>query len=234
MRSGMTVWSSLRAAVSASTDSIGRFLLVNLAWLATAALTVTAGASFRPAYVLTLLVVPVTCGLVRMAAHAARGDLPRLRHFRDGVRHRCWTHVAIGAGQCLLLAVAAFNIGIGMAGDSLLFALVTVVAGYIALGTVLLAVAVWPLLLDPQRTDVPVTALFRLAFAVITTRPIGLLVIAVIEAALLAAITEVALLGIVLPSFGALIATSFVLPAADGLQIDGRDAAPPRSASDHG
>ena len=229
-RAPVTIVSSVRAAFSAMTDTAGRFLLANLAWFVTAALTVTAGASFGPAYVLTALVVPVTCGLVSMAAHAARKDLPRLRHFRAGMRHRFWTHLAIGAAQGLVLAGAAVNIGIGMGGDSLLFALITVVAGYVALGTVVLAVAVWPLLLDPDRRDAGVPALFRLALAVIARRPVRMLAVTAMEVALLAAISEVVVLGMILPSVGALIATNFVLPVADRVQGAGRTTTSPRSA----
>jgi hypothetical protein len=230
----VTVWTSVRAAFSGMADTPGRFLLANLIWLLAAALAITSGASYRPAYVLTVLVVPVSCGLARMAGHAARKDLPRLRHFLQGARHRLWTHLAIGAAQCLVLAVALVNIAIGMGGASLLFALVTVVAGYVALGTGVLAVVVWPLLLDPQRRDAEVRAVFRLALAVITARPISVGVIALIVVALLAAVAEVVVLGVVLPSFGALLAANFVLPVADRLQGTGRATTPPRSASDHG
>ena len=125
-------------------------------------------------------------------------------------------------------------IGVGMGGDSLLFALITVVSGYVALGAGVLAVVVWPLLLDPERDDVSVRAIFRLAFAVMTRRPVGLFVIAVIEVALLAAIAEVVVLGALLPSIAALIATNFVLPSADRVQIASGAGTPPRSARDHG
>jgi hypothetical protein len=230
----MTFWSGVRASVSASTDSPGQFLAGNLAWLAVAALTVTAGASFRPAYVLTLLVVPVTCGLMRVAAHAARGDLPRVRHFVGGARHRIWAHLGIGAAQGVVLAIAVINIGVGMTGETLVFALVAVFATYVALATVVLAVALWPLLLDPERRDVALPTLFRLALAVITRRPLSLVVVALALVALLAAIAEIVVLGLLLPSFGLLVAAHLVLPTADRLHVAGRPTTPPRSASDHG
>jgi hypothetical protein len=216
-------------------DTVGRYVLVNLLWLVTAALTVPAGAAFRPAYVLTLSVVPIMCGITRMAGQAARGNFPRLRDFRDGARHRLWAHLAIGAGQGLVLVIAIVNIGVGMAGDSLLFALITMVAGYVGLITVVLAVAAWPLLLDPERADLSVAAVFRLALAVIMTRPISLVVIAVVEIVLVAGISEFAVLGALLPSFGALVAANFVLPVADNLRPGGRRASTAqRSAADDG
>jgi hypothetical protein len=220
----VTVWSSVRAAVSATADTLGRFLLVNLVWLVIVVLTVPAAATFPPLYVLTLATVPIMCGITRMAGHAARGDLPRLRHFRDGARHRLWAHLAIGAGQGLVLVIAVVNIGVGMGGDSLLFALITVVAGYVALLTVVFAVAVWPLLLDPERADLRVAAVFRLALAVALTRPVRLAVIALVEIVLAAGIAEFVVLGALLPSFGALVAANFVLPVADDLRSDGRRA----------
>jgi hypothetical protein len=214
----VTFWSSARAAIASMADTAGRFVLVNLVWLVTAALTVPVAAAFRPAYVLTLLAVPITCGITRMAGHAARGNLPRLRHFREGAWHRLWAHLAIGAAQGLLLVIAIVHIGVGMAGDSLLFALITVVAGYVALVTVVFAVAVWPLLLDPERAGLSVAAVFRLALAVVMTRPVTLVVIALFEIVLVAAIAEFVVLGVLLPSFGALVAANFVLPVADNLR----------------
>jgi hypothetical protein len=136
---------------------------------------------------------------MRMAAHGARGDLPRLRQFVGGARHRIWAHLGIGAAQAVVLAVA-----------------------------------LWPLLLDPERRDVAMPALFRLALAVIMRRPISLVIVALAQIALLAAIAEVVVLGLLLPSFGLLVAAYVVLPTADRLQVPGRPTTPQRSASDDG
>jgi NADH:ubiquinone oxidoreductase subunit K len=91
------------------------------------------------------------------------------------------------------------------------------------------------LLLDPERADLSVAAVFRLALAVVMTRPVSLVVVAVVEIVLVAAISEFVVLGALLPSFGALVAANFVLPVADTLRHGGRRASTAqRSGADDG
>jgi hypothetical protein len=213
-----SLWSSLRAALFTWAETMGRFTLANLIWLLAAVLTAVAGRVYPPAYALGLLLVPLTCGLARMAGHAARDHSVKLRHFRDGMRHRFWLHLALGVGQYLLLVVALVNVGVGMGGESLLFALVAIVSGYVALATGVVAAAAWPLLLDPQRPTMPWSAAIRLALAVIVKHPLGLVAVALIEAALIAAGAQTVVLGVFLPSYGTLLAAHYVLPLADRLE----------------
>lgn len=218
---------SLRAAVSGMTDAFGRFLVVNIAWMLVGALTVAAGRVFPPGYLLGLALVPVSCGLMRMATHAARKDFPQLRHFRDGFRGRVWAHLGLGGALVLVLVTAFVNLAVGLRGGTLLFALVAVTAAYAALATLMFAVAAWPLLLDPKRAGLAVPTVLRLALAVVFSRPGRLLALTVIELVLLGTVTRVVLLGLLVPSFGALVAAHFVLPVADGLvSSDHRSSAP--------
>ncbi len=212
-----SVWRSLRAAASSFVDDVGSFLVANLIWLAVAAVTALARAVYPPALVTGLLLVPVTCGLTRMAARAARGDAARVRQFTGGVRHRFWLHLTLGAGQCLLLAVALLNVTIGLNAGGALRILAAVVSGYVALLTWLLAVAAWPVLLDPQRHALRWTAALRLAMAVVVRRPVGMVVIASIEAVLVAVSVQTVVPAVFLPSYGALLAAHYVLPLADSL-----------------
>ena len=230
----MTVWYSVRAAISSLTDAMGRFVLINVMWMAAAALAVTAGTTFRPAYVLGLAIVPISCGMMRMAAHAVRKNFPSFGHFREGFAHRFWAHLGIGAAEAVLLSVSIVNLGVGMGGESLLFALIAVVAGYVALATVAFAIASWPLLLDPKRRAMPVPAVLRLGVAVVLKRPIRLVLIALIEVGLLAIVSQIVILGIFLPSFCALIAAYFVLPIADTLRSGAPPATLPRRTHHHG
>ena len=213
-----SIWSSARAAFLSQTDAFGSFTIANAAWLLVTAVAGVAGLVYQPAYVAVVLLVPVTCGLARMAGHAARGDSSKIRHWRDGIRHRFWLHLMLGACQTLLLALAAFNIGVGLGGQSLLFASVAVVSAYVALATGVVATAAWPLLLDPQRLAMAPSTALRLGLAVVRTHPIRLTAITLVEAALIFASVETLVLAIFLPSYGILVAAHAVLPIADRLE----------------
>lgn len=218
-RPGPSVWRSLRGAGVSLVDDLGTFVVANLVWASVAALTAFARAVYPPALVVGLLLVPVACGLTRIAGRAARGDAVHVRHFADGVAHRFWRHLALAAGQFLVLAAASVNVAIGLAAGGPLPILAAVVSGYVALATWLVAVAAWPVLLDPQRQAMPLRAALRLAVAVVLRRPVGLVVIASIEALLIAVTVETILPALFLPSYGALLAAHYVLAVADSLEV---------------
>lgn len=229
----MSAWSAIRSAVASSTDAAGGFLVANLLWVLAAATGMLAGSAAAPGYALLLLVVPVTCGLLRMATHAARKDYPRLRHFRAGVRHRPWRHLALGGVEVVVVVMALVNVGVGMSGESLVSALVTVVAVYVGFSAVALGVVASPLLLDPRREQRSVVAILRLAVAVALHRPVSIGVITLLVMLLLLGVSQILLLGLLLPSFGALVAAHFVLPVADRLEGGVRSRLR-RSARHHG
>ncbi|MDQ3538042.1 MAG: hypothetical protein M3415_04485 [Actinomycetota bacterium] len=197
---------------------MGSFVVANLILGFVAALTALARAAYLPGLVIGLLLVPVTCGLTRLAGRAVRGVSVNLTEFGHGVRYRLWPHLALGAAQSLLLAVASVNITVGLAAGSALPVLAAVVSGYVALATWLLATAAWPLLLDPQRHAMPLRAALRLAVTVVLRRPIGLVAIASVEAVFIAVTVQTVVPALVLPSYGALLAAHYVLPVADSLE----------------
>lgn len=222
------MWLSLRDAFFGLTGAPGRFVVASLAWMLVAAVPVLAGVAYAPAYLVGALLVPVSCGLIRMAAHAARDQPVRLSQLRDGATHRPWRHLLLGAGQAGVFAMALFNLGAGLSGAGLVAVMVTVVAANVAFATYLVALAVWPILLDPRRQDVRLGAALRLALAVIAARPLAMVALALIVGAAVAATVQTIVLGLFLPAFGALLAAHHVLPVADALEgralsPDGRD-----------
>ncbi len=81
------------------------------------------------------------------------------------------------------------------------------------------ALAFWPLLVDPRRADQPVSARLRLALAVILLAParfallfLAMFAVTFVSAMLLAALVTVSV------SFVALVMCRYVLPAADRLE----------------
>jgi len=208
----------MRSSFSDLAEAPGRFMAANLVWVLVASVPAMAGAAYNPAYGIGLLLIPFTCGLTRMACYAARDRAVSLRQFREGIRYRVWRHLALGAGQSAVLVMAVVNVGTGLAGTGVLPALVAIVAGNVAVLTFLLALAAWPILLDPRRTDIGIAGALRLALAVVAAHPLVLLVIALIEGVLVVATMQTIVLGLFLPAFGILLAVHHVLPVADRLQ----------------
>lgn len=219
---GVSVWYSIRSAIVSSTDAAGGFFLANVMWAFVAATGMLVGSAWAPGHLLLLLVVPVTCGIVRMAGHAVRKDHPRLRHFLAGLRYRWWQHLLLGVLQFLVLVMAIVNVGIGMRGENLLAALVAIVGLYVGVAAVVLGVAAWPLLLDPDREGRAVLSVLRVALAVVLRRPFRTGLVALVVVVLALGVSQVLLLGLLLPGFGALVAAHFVIPTANRLEADVR------------
>ena len=213
-----SVPSSLRVGFGNFGEAMGRFTLANLFWLAAAGLTSFAGRLYLPAYAVGVILIPVSCGLLRMACHAARGNTVRIRQFRRGMSHRLWVHLALGVVQVLILGVSAVNLGVGLSDPGLFLAAVAVVSAYVALGVGMVATAAWPLLLDPYRSTMSWRDVLRLAVTVLLRRPIGLAVLTILTAALIAFTAQTILLALFLPAYGSLVAAHYVLPIADELQ----------------
>lgn len=177
-------------------------------------------ASRHPAglVVLAALIIP-SIGLMSMATVLVREQRLFFSDFSDGIRHRFWAHVGLGVAQCLLVAVAAGDVLIGLQLPGLLGVVLVVGAGYLLLGVWLFAVIGWPLVLDPLRRDESLRASMRLAAVLMLAHPLRLgmlalllLVVLVVSTVLIAALVTVSV------ALSALVAAHYVLPAADRLE----------------
>ena len=83
----------------------------------------------------------------------------------------------------------------------------------------LVAWAAWPLLLDPDRADRPVRERLRTAVLLVLAYPLRMAMLGALLAVvvLVSSVAVVALMTISV-SFAALVATRYVLPAADRLE----------------
>jgi hypothetical protein len=105
-------------------------------------------------------------------------------------------------------------------GSPIGWALATLAAwGIVALG--LYAWTLWPILVDPHRAGRPVADRARLAALLVLAHPVRVAGLA-LALALLLALSAVALVALVAisVSFAALVASRYVLPAADRLDAD--------------
>lgn len=213
----LSLWRAVRAAASALSDDFVKFVAGNAAWLAVAGLGLLAGRVVVPAHALLVLNVPVSYGLCRMAAFAVRGRPARLPQFRDGVTQRGWAGFGLGCLQFALLALVATNVTIAVQAPSLPIAVAAVASGYAGLFLMASVLVVWPLLLDPEREQLPLRSIVRLGLVVIAARPGRHLALVVLEAVLIAVGLQAFVAALVLPAFGLLLASWVVLPLADEL-----------------
>ena len=87
------------------------------------------------------------------------------------------------------------------------------------LATWLLAWTAWPILVDPARADQPVVARLRLAALLVLAHPIRIGLLGIVLGLFLAVSTlAVVALATVSVAFSALVASRFILPAADRLE----------------
>ncbi|MGI0018462.1 MAG: hypothetical protein ACREA1_07120, partial [Nitrosotalea sp.] len=167
---------------------------------------------------LPLLAFP-TASIFRIAVLVVRGGPVSLR---DGLlvwRTDPASILLVGIVILGCLAVFLVNIVSGILGGGVIGLVVATAAAWGAVITWLISWTVWPLLLDPTRADQPVRERLRLAVLLVLAYPIRLGALGAVLAAILLVSTMalIALMTISL-AFAALVATRYVLPAADSLE----------------
>lgn len=196
-----------------------RFVPANAAWALGALVVLFLAVAWPPAILLgALLAIPVA-GLHRMAALLARGEATSLSDFVDGMRRFGAAAAVVAMGASILAFVLTTNVVIGFESGSPIGWFIGATALYGVIALAMLLVAVWPILVDPQRESAPVRRRLQLAVLVVIGRPGRLFLLTAIVIVVLAA-SVVILAGIVLVgvAYTSLLATRWVLPAADELE----------------
>ena len=172
----------------------------------TATATALLSGLFRPLAMLGLLAIPAMAGMTRMACHAVDGDRVRISQLWAGARHRWAAHLGLGVAQLLLLAVSVVNVRVALAAGSVVGGAAAVVALYVGLAIWTVAIAAWPLLLDPAGRDRSVPQALRTAAVMVLRRPLHFSVLALILGGLVAATVQTVAPIAVVPAFTALTA----------------------------
>lgn len=195
-----------------------RFIGANLVFGAGLIVVAVIALGWPPAIALLPLLAAPLAGMHRMAALLARDEPTTLSDFGDGMR-RFGTH-AVGVAAAALLAgmVLATNAVAGFTSTEPVGWFIAALAVYGLIALSMLLVAAWPLLVDPARDGWPLRARLRAAALLVFVRPGRLFALTALIAILLV-VSTVILGGIVLvtASFASLVATRWVLPAADQL-----------------
>jgi uncharacterized membrane protein YesL len=217
---GPTLGGAIRRALTDAYYHSWRLVPANLVW-AFVAVVLATSAAFVPATVVLLPVLALpTAGLFRVATRIVRGEAVSFWDALDAWRTDVVPVLGLGAVGVLAVVVLGANTVVGLgSGSPLGWALATMAAwGLIVLW--LLAWTVWPILLDPSRAATPVRDRLRLAALLVLAHPIriGALATLLTVFLVLSAIAIVALVSVSM-ALAALVASRFVLPAADRLEV---------------
>jgi hypothetical protein len=213
---------SIRSAVGGAARDFyyhsWRLLPANILW-SVVALVILIAAIIAPAGILLLPVLALpTSGIFRITTRIARGGSVSFWDAIDAWRTTVGQTLALGAGIVGAAVVLATNLVLGLAGSSPLGWAVATLAGWGLVVLWLFAWTAWPIVVDPARADRPVVDRIRLAALLVLAHPIRIGGLGLVLGAILVA-GAVAVVGIVsiAVSFAALVASRYVLPAADRL-----------------
>jgi uncharacterized membrane protein YesL len=215
----MTIGRAVRhAAIDFYFNSL-RFVPANLIWSFGVLAVLFLGVVWPPALLLGVMVAVPLAGMHRMAALLARGEAASFSDFVEGMRRFGVAAIGVAAGAVITAIVLTTNVATGFgSGDPLGWFLgATALYGDIALAMFL--VALWPILVDPRHEAAPLRRRLQLAGLVVIGRP-GRLFLLTALIVLVLAIATALFAAIVLVAVGyvSLLATRWVLPAADELE----------------
>jgi len=210
---------AIRSALSDFYYNSIRFVAANLVWsLGLIVLWMGFLAAPPIALLVPLLAFP-TASLFRLAGLVHRGELAS---FWDGPavwRTDAAPILLLGVALAGCTAVFLGNLAFGIvSGSPLGWALATLAAWGLAV-TWLFTWTAWPVLLDPRRAGQPVKERLRIAGLLVIAFPVRFAGLGIFLAVMLLASTmAVVVLGTMGVAFAALVATRYVVPAADRLE----------------
>jgi hypothetical protein len=174
--------------------------------------------------VLGLLLVPLlalpTVGLFRIAALITRGEAVSLADGFTAWRRYLVPTLLAGVAITVGVVVATWDFVGGILSDSLVGWVLGTMAAWGLILVIAIAMAFWPLLVDPARAERRVRDRLRLAGLLVVAYPVRMAALLVVVVVILALSTVAfaALLTISL-AYVALVTCRWVLPAADRLEL---------------
>jgi hypothetical protein len=208
---------AIREAFSRYLDEIVLFTVVNLGWALAVGVFAFARIGLPAVVILTPLLALPTAALMRLAVATGRDRTPTWPMAREELGRLAGRKVALAAVQLLVMGLSLTNVVLGGSIGGLAGIASAIVAGYALVAVVVYAVALWPIVCDPAR-EAPVRDQLRLALALVTLRPLQLIVLAVISG--LAVVVSIQLIVplLFLPSLVLIMVAGYVVPVADRLR----------------
>ena len=208
---------AIREAFSRYLDEIVLFTVVNLGWALAVGVFAFARIGLPAVVILTPLLALPTAALMRLAVATGRDRTPTWPMAREELGRLAVRKVALAAIQLVILGISLTNVVLGGSIGGLAGVASAIVAGYALIAVSVYAVALWPIVCDPAR-EAPLRDQLRLALALVTLRPLQLVVLAIITA--LAVVVSVQLIVplLFLPSLVLIMIAGYVVPVADRLR----------------
>jgi len=202
-----------------------RLVPANIVWGVLLLLILVATLQFLAAVVLVAVLALPVAGIFRMAALLTRGAPAGFGDFITGMRRFAAPAIALGIVSTAAGAVFTANIGFGLSQGSIIGGIFAVLALYADLALAMYLVAAWPILVDPVRETMSLRDRLQLAFYVLASRFGRLLALTLVILAILIVSTILfAALVTISVAYVSLVATRYVLPAAD--RFEGRATVP--------
>jgi hypothetical protein len=216
---------SLREAAFDFYYNSWRLVPANVLWAVLLFLILGATLVWLPSIaLLTVLALPVA-GMFRMAVLIQRGASVALADFWTGMRRFAVPALALGFASTFAAIVFTSNIAIGIATPGIAGGIFAMFAAYADIGLAMYLLAAWPILVDPVRETEPISRRLRVAFYVVVTRAGRMLALTLVVGLLVAVSTILfAALFTITLAYISLVATHYVLPAAD--RLEGRATVP--------
>jgi hypothetical protein len=213
-----TIRAALRAALKDFYFHSWRLLPANVLWTAVLLILVGLAILVPPLLILLPLAALPLAGIFRIATRIVRG---RSVSFWDGMsawRGEVRPALLLGAGVLAATTVLGFNLLTGILSDTLPGWAFATLAFWGLVAAWLLAWTIWPVLADPWRASWPVKERLRLAGYLLLAHPVRIAALGLVLAIFLvaSAVAIVALLTVSV-AIAALVATRYVLHAADRL-----------------
>jgi uncharacterized membrane protein YesL len=211
-----TIRGAIRAAAQNAYFHSWRLLPANVVW-AVVAIGLATAVLITPAAILLLpLLALPTAGIFRVTTRIARGQAVSFWDAVDAWRTDVGRTLVFGSALALMTGVLGFNVLTGLASASALGWAMATLAAWGLVAAWLVAWIGWPLLVDPERADLPFSDRIRLAGLLVLAHPLRIGALGAVLAIflVLSAIAIVALVTISV-AFAALVASQYALPAAD-------------------
>lgn len=196
-----------------------RLVPANVVWGALLLLILFGSAIWLPIAALAPVLALPVAGMHAMAALITRGEPVSFHDFLAALRR--WAASAFGLGivATVLAVVFTANVFIGLDDGGVIGWTFSAFALYADIALAMFLVAAWPLLVDPRRQKVPLRRRLWLAALVGLAHPGRIFVLtATIVALLVVSTVLLAALLTVSVAYVSLVATRYVLPAADRLE----------------
>ena len=215
----MAIRTALRQSLRDFYFNSWRLAPANLVWGIILILGLLAGPfSLLGAALLLVLAVP-TAGLYRMGAMIARDEPTTFGDFLGAMRRFGPASLIVATGGASLIVVFTTNVVVGLQANNPLGWFVTAMALWGDVGIAMFLVALWPILLDPQRDGIGLRQKLMLTGLVVIGRPLRVIALALVVVIILAISTLLfAALVVISIAYLALVSGRIMLPLADGVE----------------